>query len=100
MEQFRRRKSYTTEFKLSAIRLYEQGGTKLRDLEKDLGISSGSLSHWRSDFASGKFKDSPGKDNQPPESPETARLRRQLEMVTEERNILKKAIGIFSTPSR
>ena len=90
------RKIYTDEFKRNAVRLYEESGKKLRDLEKELGIGAGCISHWRRELNE-KGEDSfPGNGKQSEKDQEIMRLKRELYIVTEEREILKKAMGIFS----
>jgi len=43
MEMGEKRKSYTREFKLEAVRLLETGGKPGNEIEKDLGIGSGQI---------------------------------------------------------
>jgi len=90
------RRSYDKAFKLRAIRLYEEGDKKLRDVEQELGIGWGCLSHWRREYAQENEKAFPGHGNQLDKDSEINRLKRELEDIREERDILKKAIGIFS----
>ena len=89
-----RRKKYDRDFKINAIRLYEESGMKLRDLEKELGIGAGCISHWKKEFEENSETVFPG--NGSPRDKEIARLKRENEILKQERDILKKALGIFS----
>ena len=91
-----KRKTYDREFKINAVRLYEESGKKQRDLEKELGIGAGSISHWRRELLEEKSQAFPGKGNISEQEKEIARLRRENFILKEERDILKKAISIFS----
>ncbi len=91
-----RRKKYDREFKLNAIRLYEESNMKQRDLEKDLGIGEGCLSHWRRELKEENELVFPG--NGTPRDQEIAALKRRINQLEQERDILKKAVGIFSKP--
>lgn len=92
----KKRKKYEKQFKIEAVRLYEESGKSRTEIEKDLGISQGCLSHWKRELAEEKDAAFPGNGNLPEADIEIARLKRELEIVREERDILKKAISIFS----
>jgi transposase len=89
-------KQYDREFKLEAVRLLETSGKSANQLEKDLGIGKGNLSRWRREFAKEGEEAFPGHGRLTPEQEEVRRLRRELEIARQEREILKKAIAIFS----
>jgi transposase len=93
------RKMYDKEFKLNAIRFYEESGKKLREVEEELGIGAGCISHWRRELKGDKdsFR---GNGKMSEEQKELARLRRENEILREEREILKKVVGMFSKPSK
>ena len=93
------RKMYDKEFKLNAIRFYEESGKKLREVEEELGIGAGCISHWRRELKENKesFR---GNGKMSEEQKELARLRRENEILREEREILKKVVGMFSKPSK
>ena len=90
------RRIYTKEFKVDAIRLYEESGKKQRLLEKELGIGSGCISHWRKELKDEKENAFTGNGKISAKDQELMRLRRENQILKEERDILKKAIGIFS----
>lgn len=90
-----RRKKYDREFKLHAIRFYEESGMKLRDVEKELGIGAGCISHWRKEL---REQENAFPGNGSPRDKEIAKLKKENEILRQERDILKKALGIFSKP--
>jgi len=97
MEKQQRRK-YTRQFKEDAVRLLNSSGKSGPDIEKELGIGQGQLYRWKRELGqeSDGVKAFPGKGN--PRDVEIARLKRELAIVTEEREILRKAVVIVSKP--
>jgi len=96
-----KRTSYTEEFKLEALRLLETSGKPARVLERELGIGEGCLRQWKKKLAADGDKAFPGPGRPgPDQQDEVARLRRELEIALQERDILKKAIAIFSRPGK
>lgn len=96
-----RRKKYDKQFKIEAVRYYEESNKTRKEIEQGLGITSGCLSHWKRELAEQELEAFPGNGNLPDSEKEIARLRRELEIVRAERDILKKAISIFSkTPGQ
>lgn len=91
------RKQFDRNFKLKAVELSYQR-SNIRALAEELGIRVALLYRWRSEFASHSEASFPGNGKvvQSPEQSELARLKRELEEVRQERDILKKAVGIFS----
>ncbi|OGV81405.1 MAG: hypothetical protein A2340_10355 [Lentisphaerae bacterium RIFOXYB12_FULL_60_10] len=98
------RKVYDGEFKRSAVDLLMSGGRPLKVVAKELGVSDASLRFWR-DRQLGKAGEadrSPrGEGGATPRElmEENRRLHRELERVTRQRDILKKAMGICSETS-
>jgi transposase len=93
------KKVYTREFKLETLRLLKSSGKTKADLERELGLYQGQLSLWEKAFnkEGGKVEQAfPGTGHQSDAEAEVSRLRRELEIVRQERDILKKAIAIFS----
>ena len=89
-------RKYPEELKREAVRLSAEPGMKVAQVEQDLGITPGLLYKWREKFLSDV--DSPeGKPLSPEDAlAENRRLRRQLAIAREERDILKKALRVFS----
>lgn len=91
------RKQFDRNFKLKAVELSYQR-SNIRSLADELGIRVALLYRWRREFASHSGASFPGNGKvvQTEEQSELARLKRALEEVRQERDILKKAVGIFS----
>jgi transposase len=90
------RKTYTKEFKLEAIRLAETSGKPISQVERELGLSQGSLFRWRSALASQGVEAFPGKGRLAPSEERVRQLERENTILRQERDILKKAIAVFS----
>ena len=90
------RKQYTLEFKREAVQLWATSGKAAAEIEKDLGITPGLLYRWKSRL---QKKAQAEVDGSAAEAAELRRLKKELELVKQERDILKKAVGIFSRPN-
>ncbi len=95
-----KRRAYTREFKIEAIRLLESSGKSGHEIEDDLGIGRGQVYRWRRQLAeeNGRIRAFPGTGNARDE--EFVRLKRENTILREERDILRKAVAIFSRPKR
>ena len=89
-------KQYDREFKVEAVRLLETSGKSAAQLERELGIGKGNLTRWRRQFGEEGEDAFPGHGRLTPEQEELRRLKRENEILRQERDILKKAIAIFS----
>jgi transposase len=93
-------KIYTKEFKIEAVRLAETSGKPITEIARDLGVSDSTIHNWRKQFSEHGEQAFPGSGHQTPEAEELRRLKRELEVVKQERDILKKALHIFSRQER
>ena len=95
-----KRRKYSREFKEQAVAMLENSGKSGHEIEMDLGISSGMIYRWRAQLNSegNGLRAFPGKGN--PRDEELSQLRRELAVVKEEREILRKALAIFSKAKR
>ena len=86
---------YTDEFRREAVRQVTERGHAVKDVAERLGMSSYSLYEWlrKARATTGTSSHPTNKDE------EIRRLRRELKLVTEERNILKKAAAYFAKAS-
>ena len=91
-----KRRSYSREFKLEAVSMVTEGGVGIAQAARDLGISENSLWRWKKEFEEDPDHAFPGKGHLKPAEDEIARLRRENRRLRQERDILKKAVGIFS----
>lgn len=86
---------YSESFKSDAVRLVEEQGLTVAQVARDLGINANSLYKWvnASREASGS---SLGTDD----VAELERLRKEVRVLREEREILKKAAAFFAKESK
>jgi len=91
-----KRKVFTQQFKDDALELLAKGGKKQDELERDLGISAGCLSRWRREKARDGVAAFPGQGRLRPYDEELARLRKENLQLRQERDLLKKAMGIVA----
>lgn len=99
----RSRRTYSAEFKREAVRLVAQEGQSLSAVARDLELDPKMLRRWRKELEQEGAGAFPGKGHQRPELEEINQLRREVERLRMEREILKKALTIFSAvegPSR
>ena len=90
------RKGYSKEFKQEAIRLAAQSNNK-SGVARDLGIHLSMLRRWEQQLAEEGQKAFSGKGN--PKEEEVNHLKKENARLKEENEILKKAVGIFSSRS-
>lgn len=97
----RANRKYDPEFKREAVRLVLEEGMAVREVERNLGITHGVLKGWIQKHRNHQDAAFPGRiDPQSPEA-EMKQLRKDNEQLRRERDILKKAVAIFSTdPNR
>lgn len=95
----RKRRTYTDEFKREALRLWESSGKSANAIELELGMSSGLLNKWKMKAQAAGENAFPGQGRLTPEQEEIRQLKRELAIAKQERDILKKAVAIFSDPS-
>lgn len=92
------RQQFSKEFKLEAVRLLEAGERSSAALARDLGVRRNQLYKWRDELrAKGEaaFSGRPG-PKPAAQAGEVERLKRELEAVKAERDILKKAAAYFA----
>ena len=94
------KKTYSSEFKLEALRLLETTGKSAASLERELGIGQGNLSRWKRAQDKEGEQAFPGHGRLTPEREHLKQLERENEILRQERDILKKAVAIFSHPSK
>jgi transposase len=95
-----KRRLYSREFKLEAIRLAETSGKMIMDIEDDLGIPHGLLNKWKRKLKGEGDEAFRGQGRLTAAEEELRQLRRENETLRQERLILKKALAIFSGSQR
>jgi transposase len=93
----RKVRKYDKEFKLNAINLCLSSNRGYIEISKDLGVPSSTLHSWVEAHQKDGKEAFPGKGHLKPSDAEVLQLRKELAHVREERDILKKALGIFSS---
>jgi transposase len=92
----RARRKFDEQYKREAVRFLEETGRPLSEVAKELGVSDGVLWRWRKKYGTGAGPDQP---LSPSEAAELRRLRRENEILRQERDFLKKATAYFAQPS-
>jgi transposase len=90
--------SYTKEFKQEAVKLVETSNKSKTEIARDLGISDSALSKWCKEFGTLGEQAFPGKGHQTALEEEIRQLKRENELLRQERDLLKKAVRIFVQP--
>lgn len=98
----RKYRTYTKEFKLEALELLKNSDKSASEIERELGITPGLLMKWRMRYQAlrknGEEVSLEPSDLEAAQA-EIRRLKRELLVAEEERDILKKAVNIFSRRS-
>jgi transposase len=92
----RSRRSFSPEFKQEAVRLLIEEGQSLSSVSRDLELDPKMLRRWRHEHEQEEADAFPGKGRQRADLEELRRLQREVERLKMEREILKKALTIFS----
>jgi transposase len=96
------RRTYDPDFKRNAVQLAEEPGRTVADVAENLGMSKDLLYRWRRAQRINKGLAFPGNGSEAltPEQQKIRELEKRLKNVEMERDILKKAIAIFSRASK
>ena len=94
-----KRRSFTREFKLEAVRLVKERGVSVAQASHDLGVHRTVLRAWVKDFGADPSQAFPGHGQMKAEQAEIARLKREVIKLKAERDILKKAAAYFARES-
>ncbi len=89
-------RTYTREFKQEAVQLVRSSDKSQAQIARDLGIADSTLHHWCKLFSEQGEQAFPGSGHQTAQEEELRHVRRENDLLRQERDILKKAIGIFS----
>lgn len=87
-------RKYSDEFKREVLALVAEGDRSVAQLERELDITPGLIYKWQQRYRVRGETLEPSEERS--EQAELRRLRRELERVKQERDILKKAIEVFS----
>jgi transposase len=93
-------KVYTKEFKEEAVKLAQNSGKSTAQIARELGVSDSAIYQWQKQLAEKGQDAFPGSGHQSALEEENRRLKRELEIARQERDILKKVVSIFSREQR
>jgi len=88
------RRKFDEQYKREAVRFLEETGRPLRAVAAELQVSEQALTRWRKKYGAGA-----GEQVSASEAAELRRLRRENEILRQERDFLKKATAYFANPS-
>lgn len=88
----RKLRRFDKEFKISAVKMITEGDQSVAEVARSLDITANVLYNWKKKYANDGGKAFVGKGH----LTELSAMRKQLREVIMERDILKKAVGIFS----
>lgn len=96
------RRKFTKEQKLEIVKQSMEEGVSIEALAQEYKIHPNSIYKWRREYLNFEEASFPGNGNKlmSAEEQEIARLKKQLREVELEKEILKKALGIFSSPDK
>lgn len=100
MEEKKERRTFDKEFKKEVVSLVTKKGRMVSGVARDLDIHPNVIHRWKREYLEGIEDAFPGKGYMKPEEEELRKLKKRLTDVTEERDILKKALAIFSQHPR
>lgn len=95
-----KRRAFSREFKLEAVKLVEERGISIVQAARDLDVAESVLRRWIQDAAADPRHAFPGHGQMRPEQQEIDRLRREVAKLKAERDILKKAAAYFTRGER
>jgi transposase len=90
------RRQFSGEFKREAVQSATKPGNSVAQVAKELDLSESMLRNWIRQFGSGKWEAAPGKELKAASTQELERVKRELNRVKMERDVLKKALGYFA----
>jgi transposase len=91
-----KRRVFSREFKVEAVKLITEKGHSIAEASRSLGVEYSVLRRWKIQLESDAQQAFPGKGRLKPQDDELRQLKRQLQRVQEERDILKKALAYFA----
>ena len=91
-----RRRKFSREFRVEAVRLIKERGVSVAQASRDLDVHENVLRKWARELATDPGHAFPGNGQMKPEQLEIDRLRREVAKLKAERDILKKAAAYFA----
>jgi len=94
------RRQYDRAFKADTVRLVTEGGHRPSEVCREVGITTKMLSQWRRQLENHPTPEQAFVGQGQDREAEVKQLKRRITILEMERDILKKAIGIFVEPKR
>jgi transposase len=91
-----KQKRFTKEFEEEAVRLLRTSGRTKREIGADLGVSLSTLTRWLSERRDREMDEPAARSGDEDAAAELKRLRRENEILRQERDILKRATAFFA----
>ena len=92
----RQRRSYTSEFKVEAVKFITEKGYSVAEAARSLDVGETLLRSWKAAFEAQGDQAFPGNGRLPAAEEELRRLRAENKRLLAERDILKKAAAFFA----
>jgi len=94
-EENKPRRKFDPNFKRQAVSLWLESGRSAREMAQELGVRANQLYRWKE-----KYRSTPPSQPQSPAELQTevAALRRENALLRQQRDVLKKTLGILSDP--
>jgi transposase len=92
-----KRKTYTPEFKLAAVKMITDQKLSVAEVARRLGVGENLLHTWKKAVAKDGAAAFPGSGHLTPLEDENRKLRAEVKRLTAERDILKKATAFFAS---
>jgi transposase len=96
MEEKRKYRKYDKEFVVQAVKQVVDEGRTVAEVSRSLGVHENLLHKWKKQYIEDPLNAFPGKGHIKERDEEIVRLRKALERSERDREILKKAVAIFS----
>ena len=90
------RRTFSKEFKVESVRLVRNRGVSIAQAARDLDVHENVIRKWVKEFDGDPGQAFPGHGNMKPELAEIERLKREVQKLKAERDILKKATAYFA----
>ncbi len=91
------RKTYTSEFKIQAVRMITYQGLSVSEAARRLGVGVNCVRNWRKALRDEGPDAFPGQGQSTPADDELRRLRAEVQRLKAERDLLKKAAAYFAS---
>ena len=95
-----KRRSYSREFKVQAVKMITEQGLSIREVSRDLGVSETVIRNWKRKLAEDADQAFPGNGRLTADQEELRRLREENRQLRMERDILKKATALFANEKK